>query len=78
MMPRRVPRAPFLLCVSNRGYRASLVLRRVYMGIPDATAAREGLVRVIDETGEDFLFPEKLFVVVDLPREAVRAFRAAS
>lgn len=77
-MAKRVARAPFLLCVSNRGYRTSLVIRRVYRGIPDPTAARDGLVRVVDETGEDYLFPEKLFVVVDLPREAARAFRAAS
>jgi hypothetical protein len=77
MMTKRTRRTHYLLCVSNRGYRASLMPRRVYRGIPDATAARGGMVRVVDETGEDYLFPLKLFVEVELPPAATRAFRTA-
>lgn len=46
--------------------------------IADPVATKEGLVRVVDETGEDYLFPQRLFVEIDLPKEAGRAFRAAS
>lgn len=45
---------------------------------PEPQAARHGLVRVVDESGEDYLYPEKLFVAIALPLGAGRAFRAAS
>ena len=61
----------YLICLSNRGYGASLVVRRLYEQIPDAEAERRKLVRVVDESGEDYLFPEKLFAAVELP-SAVR------
>jgi len=73
----RSTRSPYLLCVSNRGYRMSLMVRRVYRRLRDPLGDETGLVRVVDETGEDYLFPKRLFVEVDLPREASRAFRAA-
>lgn len=77
-MPKRLNDPRYLLCISNRGYAASLLVRRIYRALQDATAEKEGMVRVIDETGEDYLFPRKLFVAVELPKEAGRAFRAAS
>ena len=52
--------------------------RRVYRVLPDAAAARRGLIRVIDESGEDYLYPARLFVAVELPREAGKAFKIAS
>jgi hypothetical protein len=55
----------------------SLMVRRVYRRLRDPLGDETGLVRVVDETGEDYLFPKRLFVEVDLPREASRAFRAA-
>jgi len=45
---------------------------------PDPKAMKHGLLRVVDESGEDYLYPEKLFVTIALPRGAGRAFRAAS
>jgi hypothetical protein len=75
--PRQSANPRYLLCVSNRGYRASLMVRRVYRRLNDASADRTGLVRVVDETGEDYLFPKRPFVGIDVPREASRAFRAA-
>ena len=68
----------FLLCVRNDGYPASLEVRKVYQAIPDAVAARRQYVRVIDESGEDYLYPADLFVPIDLPRAAAEAFARAS
>ena len=57
----------YVLCLSNRGYDASLVVRRLYELVPDPEAAKRGLLRVVDESGEDYLFPRDLFAVLDLP-----------
>jgi hypothetical protein len=62
----------FLLCVRNKGCE-DLELRKLYEQLPDATAAEEGYVRVRDESGEDYLYPQTLFVAVALPSEAERA-----
>jgi hypothetical protein len=48
-------------------------LHKIYRVLPDEEAAQEGDLRVIDESGEDYLYPEDYFVLVDLPRETVRA-----
>ena len=56
----------WLLCVSNEGYKASLQARKLYQRIEDAASEEMGFVRVIDETGEDYAFPETLFSVVDI------------
>jgi hypothetical protein len=66
-MARKAPRYQFLLCVKNDGYPASLEVRKVYQVIPDAAADKQRLVRVIDESGEDYLYPQKFFVPVELP-----------
>jgi len=68
----------FVVCVSNRGYRASLVVRRVYRRIPDREAEDRGLIRVIDESGEDYLFPSRLFVSIELPRAVGKKFAEAT
>jgi hypothetical protein len=78
MMPKSKPAGQFLLCVSNDGYPASLELRKVYQSLPDAVAASRGFVRVIDESGEGYLFPSLCFVAVDLPLEATRVFAGTS
>ena len=62
------PRTQYVVCVSNEGYRASLIVRRIYKAIPDRDASKHGLVRVVDESGEDYLYPQKLFAVIDLPK----------
>lgn len=61
----------FALCLENAGNEASLVLGKVYRIIPDARAAKEDLVRIIDESGEDYLFERSKFVFVEFP-EPVR------
>lgn len=73
--PRRKKR--FLLCVRNKGCD-DLDLRKLYEQLPDDVAAEEGYVRVVDESGEDYLYPGEYFVAVDLPREAERALEDGS
>lgn len=68
----------FVICVGNAGVPASLELRKVYRLIADPAAASQGLVRVIDESGEDYLYPDKFFVPIEVPRAAARAFRKRS
>ena len=57
----------FVICTDNSGYEASLELRKLYQLLPDDTAKTIGQIRVIDESGEDYLYPASLFVPVDLP-----------
>jgi hypothetical protein len=68
----------FLLCVKNKDYPASLEVRKVYQRLPDADAAAHHYVRVIDESGEDYLYPEDYFVPVELPRAVVDVLLKAS
>lgn len=68
----------FAICVSNAGVPASLELRKVYRLVSDPAAASEGLVRVVDESGEDYLYPDKFFVPIEVPKEAVRVFSKRS
>jgi len=67
----------FLLCVDNAESRASLEARKVYVRLRDPRAEEHGLVRVVDESGEDYLYPEALFVPIELPRKGKLAFSAA-
>jgi hypothetical protein len=62
---------PFALCLDNAGNEASLIMGKVYRIVPDARAAKDDLVRIIDESGEDYLFDKAQFAFVDFP-EAVR------
>jgi hypothetical protein len=59
----------FLLCVNNKGYGASLELRKLYENIPDKEAEQHGQVRIIDESGEDYLYPASYFAPVRLLAE---------
>ena len=68
----------YVLCVRNDGYPASLLVRRLYERVPDRSAAARGLLRIVDESGEDYLYPEKFFVPLALPRQVTRAMRAAA
>jgi len=57
----------FMICVENRSYEASLEIRKIYEVIPDKKAEQHHQFRVIDESGEDYLFPEDYFAPVRLP-----------
>ena len=68
----------FAICISNAGVPASLELRKVYRLVSDPVAASQGLVRVVDESGEDYLYPDKFFVPIEVPKAAVRVFSKRS
>lgn len=74
MPPTTKPAGPYLLCLENTGYPASLEVRKAYRGLLDPVAESRGLVRVIDESGEDYLYPSIYFVAVELPAVADRVF----
>jgi len=63
----------FVVCVRNEGYEVSLELRKIYQVVPDSDGARHKLVRVIDESGEDYLYPEDFFLPIQLPRAVEKA-----
>lgn len=62
------PGRQFVVCINNAAYPASLELHKIYRVVPDPDAAREGDLRVVDESGEDYLYPAEWFVSVELPR----------
>lgn len=67
------------MCVNNKDYPASLDLRELYQVVADETAAKHHQLRVIDESGENYLYPEEYFVPVQLPEAAEKAeLRAAN
>lgn len=68
----------FAVCIKNREYPASLELHKIYRVLPDEEAAREGDVRVIDESGEDYLYPAEWFVAIDVPVEVEASLLRAS
>ena len=65
-------KAHFVICIENSEYPASLEKRKIYETVPDADAANYGQIRVIDESGEDYLYPGEFFVDANLP-EDIRA-----
>ena len=67
-------RSKYSLCVKNNGYEASLDVRKVYLQLRDARAEAHGLVRIVDESGEDYLYPQALFVPIEVPRKGKLAF----
>jgi len=63
----KAPAKPFALCIDNSGYQASLIPGKVYRILPDRRAALDDLVRIVDESGEDYLYHKSLFAFVDFP-----------
>ncbi|HEX8844928.1 MAG TPA: hypothetical protein VF791_09810 [Pyrinomonadaceae bacterium] len=61
-----------MLCIDDGGYPESLEVRKVYEALPDDRAAVNNYIRVVDETGEDYLYPAKYFVPIQVPAEAVQ------
>jgi hypothetical protein len=62
----------FGICIDNKGYEGSLILRKLYEVIPDERAAQDDFLRVIDESGEDYLYHKSHFVLIELPVEVER------
>ncbi|MCC6167268.1 MAG: hypothetical protein IT329_08585 [Caldilineaceae bacterium] len=66
----------YVMCIDNEGYAASLDLRKVYRVLPDADAEAHGMIRIIDNSGEDYLFEADRFLPVSLSGIATEAFDA--
>ncbi len=66
----------FALCIENKDCE-DLEKRKIYQVLQDEEAEKEGYIRVIDESGEDYLYPQSYFIVVQLPREALDALQLA-
>jgi hypothetical protein len=69
---------PFAVCINNEGYEASLELGKLYQVIPDPEADANDLVRVIDETGEDYAFAASRFHALEIPSVVQKALLAAN
>jgi hypothetical protein len=67
-----------VICVDNSGYEVSLERRKIYVALPDAKAEKLGQLRVIDESGEDYLYPKSSFVPATLPQSVRRAVMQAA
>ncbi len=65
----------FAICVRNKDYEASLELRKLYPVLEDEFGAQHGMIRVVDESGEDYLFPNEYFVAVSLPQAVEKRLR---
>ena len=73
MKPRHKSRPRFAVCIDNSGYPASLELRKLYQVLPDSEARAHGQMRIVDESGEDYLYPASYFITgVRLPWKQVR------
>jgi len=68
----------FVVCVANDGYPASLELHKIYRLLPDDQALRDGELRIVDESGEDYLYPAKWFVPVKVPQAVKTSLLRAS
>ena len=75
MKTRKAPHLRFAICVNNSEYPASLELHKIYRILPDEDAVQDGDLRVIDESGEDYLYPADYFVMIELPRETAQVLR---
>lgn len=67
----------YVLCIKNENYKATLELRKVYQVVEDKQTP-DGLIRLVVETGEDYLFPQNLFVPISIPQAAENAFSESS
>lgn len=70
--------ARLVICIDNSGYEASLERRKIYVCIPDARVEKSGHLRVIDESGEDYLYSQESFVTAELSQPVRRAVPQAA
>lgn len=68
----------FVVCINNEGYTVSLEKRKIYVALRDAAADKHGLLRIVDESGEDYLYPKTFFRAIALPLAVKRAVMAAA
>jgi len=64
--------ARFVVCINNEGYQASLERRKIYQVLPDKEAESHKMLRIVDESGEDYLFPASFFSPIRLPQSLIK------
>jgi len=74
----RSPSKRLVVCIDNEGYPASLERRKIYVALGDAQAEKHGLLRIVDESGEDYLYPKALFCPIALSQTVKKAVLAAA
>jgi hypothetical protein len=72
-MSKMDPKPKFVICIKNDDYEASLEIRKIYFAITDDKASKHGLIRVIDESDEDYLYPKDYFIPIELPQTIIEA-----
>jgi len=77
IMTKKSREPSFALCIENKECE-DLEKRKIYRVLPDGEAAKEAYLRIVDESGEDYLYPESYFILIELPREAQDALQVAS
>ena len=77
-MAKTSSKRQLVVCVKNEGYEVSLERRKIYVSIADDDAQAHKLVRVIDESGEDYLYPQAMFLPISLPQSIRRAVLTAA
>ena len=75
---RRPQAKQLVICVSNKGYKTSLEKRKIYLAYQDSLADKHGLLRIVDESGEDYLYPKSFFKMIALPQSVKKAVLAAA
>jgi len=78
MKQKKEPAHKFAVCIDNTDYPVALERHKIYRVLPDTDAAEDGDVRVIDESGEDYLYPAEYFVFVDLPQAVEKSLLQAA
>ena len=73
----RVSARKFVVCLKNTGYEVSLERRKIYQVLPDPDAAKHRQIRVIDESGNDYLYPASYFTPIELPQPVRKAVLAS-
>ena len=78
MAERKMPLRRFAVCVRNKGYEASLERNKIYLVRSDPAAEKQGDLRIVDESGEDYLYPAKWFVALEVPKAVQDSLMKAS
>jgi hypothetical protein len=77
-MEQKNSKKTFVVCIKNEDYTASLELRKIYEVTPDERAADHQMIRIVDESGEDYLYPSDFFIPIELPKPIEKALTLAT
>lgn len=74
----KAPAKQLFVCIDNEGYPASLEKRKIYVALADRDAEKQSMIRIVDESGEDYLYPKAFFRAISLPQSVKKAVLAAA